>query len=346
MTVTAGNAPVASFVYSPTSPAENETIYFNASGSSDQDGTIVAFAWNFGDGTSASGETVTHKYGSSGSFTVILQVTDDDGNTGSTTQTISIGANDKPVVAFIFSPTSPTVDQDVHFDASDSYDADGTIVTYYWDFGDGSTGSGLTVIHRYSSKGSYSVYLRVTDNSGNTANTTKSLTVSDNQSPTAAFIYSPDKILEGDTAHFNASQSSDPDGTIEEYEWDFGDGNHGTGKEVSHTYSKFGTYQVTLVVTDNSGNSDSVTEDLKVEALPTAAFSISPVNPTTFDASASVDPDGSIVSYFWSFGEAGATATGQVVGHTYNSANTYTVSLTVTDEDGNTDTISQTVTVN
>jgi PKD repeat protein len=354
VTVTEGDAPVASFVYSPTNPAENETIYFNASGSTDEDGTIVSFDWDFGDGTIASGQSVTHKYGGSGSYTVVLRVTDDDGNTDNATQTISIGDNDRPVASFIFSPTNPLVDERVHFDAADSYDPDGTIVGYEWDFGDGGTGSGVDVFHRYSSKGSYTVYLRVTDNSGNTANTAKSVTVSDNQSPTASFIFSPSVPLTGEPVYFNASESSDPDGTIVMYAWDFGDGHFGTGREVDHTYSDSGTYRVTLVVTDNSGNSDSISRDVTVtdNSNPLASFTISPLTPTTsdtitFNASASSDPDGTIVSYSWDFGDTNTyTSPTPITTHQYSTADTYTVWLTVTDNNGNIATTSRTVTVN
>jgi PKD repeat protein len=354
VTVNEGNAPVASFVYSPASPAENETIYFNASGSTDEDGTIVSFQWNFGDGTTADGETVTHQYGSSGSYTVILEVTDDDGNTGNTSQTVTIGANENPVASFIFSPTSPAVDQDVHFDASDSNDPDGTIVAYEWDFGDGTTGTGLTVIHRYSTQGSYTVYLRVTDNSGNTANTTKPLTVSDNQSPTASFVHSPQNPVINEAVHFNASGSTDPDGNIETYYWDFGDGESfsGTTNQVDHTFSDATTYVVVLVVTDNSGNSGSVSEPITIlDGTPIASFTISPSNPEvddtiTFNASGSSDPNGRIESWTWDFGDGSSPGSTEIITHKYTAVGIYVVKLTVTDDDGNTAEASQTVTVN
>lgn len=351
VSVTEGNSPTASFVYSPSNPAENETIYFNALQSEDPDGDIVSFDWDFGDGSTGIGETITHKYGSSGNYTVLLKVTDDDGNIDTATQTVSVGDNQSPVAAFTYSPSSPSIDQDIYFNASDSSDPDGSIVDYEWNFGDGTSDSGVSVIHRYGSSGSYTVYLRVTDNSGNTDSITQTINVSDNQSPTASFVYSPTNPEVGEQVHFNASESTDPDGNIASWDWDFGDRGHGSGEEVNHTYSDAGTYTVVLVVTDDSGNTDSVSKTLTViDGTPIAFFTISPNNPqvndtVTFDASNSSDPNGRIVKWEWDFGDSSTPGTTVVVTHKYSTADTYTVTLTVTDNDDNTATISQTVTV-
>lgn len=352
VSVSEGDSPNASFVYSPANPAENETIYFNASESEDPDGDIVSFDWDFGDGTTGTGETVTHQYGSSGGFTVLLKVTDDDGNIDTATQTISVGDNQNPVAAFTYSPSSPGVDQDIYFNAADSSDPDGSIVAYDWDLGDGTTDSGVSVTHRYGSDGSYTVYLRVTDNSGNTDSVTQTITVIENQSPTASFVYSPTNPEINSPVHFNASESTDPDGKITSWDWDFGDRGHGSGEEVNHTYSDAGTYTVVLVVTDDSGNSDSVSKTLTViDGTPVAHFTISPGNPNagdtvTFDASGSSDPNGRIVKWSWDFGDGSSPGTTEIITHQFTSAGVYVVTLTVTDDDDNTATSSQTVTVN
>lgn len=353
VSVTEGDSPTASFVYSPANPAENETIYFNASESEDEDGTIVSFDWDFGDGTTGTGETVTHQYGDSGTYTVLLKVTDDDGNIDTTSQTISIGDNESPMASFIYTPASPHVNEEVLFDASDSNDPDGSIVSYDWDLGDGTTDSGVTVTHQYSSSGTYTVYLRVTDNSGNTARTSQDVTVDTGQAPTASFFFNPTTPTVGESVYFNASGSTDPDSTNLTYQWYFGDGESDSGVEAYHTYSNTGTYDVVLVVTDESGNQDSTTERVTVadNSTPTASFTISPSTPTvtddiTFNASASTDPDGDIVSYEWDFGDTTTyTSTDPIANHQYSTADTYTVWLTVRDNDGNTARTSKTVTV-
>jgi PKD repeat protein len=350
--VTEGSSPSASFVYSPANPAENETIYFNASQSNDPDGTIESFDWDFGDGTTGKGETVTHKYGSSGSYTVLLKVTDDDGNIDTASQTVSVGDNQSPVASFFYTPSNPVVNQVIQFNATESHDPDGTIVSYQWDFGDGTPGAvGVLVDHHFSSKGTYTVYLRVTDNNGNTDSASQTITVSDNQSPTASFVYSPTNPVVGDRVHFNASESTDPDGTITSWDWDFGDGKHGSGEEVNHTYTDAGTYTVVLEVTDDSENTDTVSKTITISAagMPIASFKILTANPkintdVDFDASESNDPDGTIDSWFWDFDD-GKTGLGKTITHQFSSARDYTVVLIVTDNDGKTARTTRTVTV-
>jgi PKD repeat protein len=90
---------------------------------------------------------------------------------------ISTPQNQPPTASFTFSPSSPAVGQTVTFDASSSYDPDGSIVSYSWNFGDGSTASGAVVQHSYSSPGTYTVTLTVTDNNGLTASISKQITV-------------------------------------------------------------------------------------------------------------------------------------------------------------------------
>ena len=353
ITVTVGDGPTASFVYSPTNPAVNEVVYFNASESSDDDGTIVAYNWDLGDGSGASGKTITHTYTSAGTYTVLLVVIDDSGNTGSTSETIPVGENENPTAVFDYSPSNPKVDEDIYFNASDSSDPDGTIESYEWDFGDNTTGTGETVTHRYSQDGAYKVYLKVTDDSGNTGSTSQTVTVSAGQGPTASFVYSPANPITGESVYFNASDSNDPDGSIESYQWNFGDGKKGTGETPTHKFNSAGTYYVVLVVTDDDGNEDSVSNDINVvdNQKPNADFDFSPSSPNVddtvyFDASSSYDSDGYITSWTWEFFDDNTTGTGETVSHQYTAAGSFAVRLTVTDDKGDTDTTTKTITVN
>ena len=165
-----------------------------------------------------------------------------------------------------------------------------------------------------------------------------------NQLPTAAFTQSANRLA----ASFDGSSSNDPDGSIATYAWDFGDGATGTGATASHNYAAPGTYSVKLTVTDNKGGSNSVTHDITVtdpNTLPTAAFSSSTVDlAASFNGSASNDPDGSIASYAWEFGD-GAVASGVTTDHTYAAGGTYQVKLTVTDNRGATAEVTKPVTV-
>jgi len=351
VSVSEGEAPSASFVYSPANPAENETIYFNASQSTDEDGTIESFDWDFGDGTTGKGETITHRYGSSGSYTVLLSVTDDDGNIDSASQTVSVGENQSPVASFFYTPANPVVNQVIQFNGTESHDPDGTIKEYKWEMGDGAALYGSMITHKYRNSGTYTVYLRVTDNSNNTGSTSKTITVSDNQNPTASFFYSPTNPEVGDLVHFNAAESTDPDGTITSWDWDFGDRGHGSGVEVNHKYSNAGTYTVVLVVEDDSGNTDSVIKTITVSDVgaPIAFFEYDPISPkintnVDFDASDSDDPDGKIVAWFWDFDDD-TIGEGKTITHQFSIARNYTVVLIVTDDDGKTARTTRTVTV-
>jgi PKD repeat protein len=192
------------------------------------------------------------------------------------------------------------------------------------------------------------VTLTVTDNQGATGSVTKAITVTAvNQSPTASFISSAVDLV----ASFNGSASSDPDGTIASYSWDFGDGTPaGAGVSPSHTYAAAGTYQVTLTVTDNLGATGSVTNPVTVTGAvnqpPVASFTSSSVNlVATFDGSGSKDPDGTVASYSWNFGDGSAAGTGVKPSHTYAAAGTYQVTLTVTDNQGATGSVTNPVTV-
>jgi hypothetical protein len=156
----------------------------------------------------------------------------------------------------------------------------------------------------------------------------------------------------GDTWIFDASRASD-DGMLVQYQWDFGDGSGAAGQSrVTHAYAAEGTYNVSLTVTDDTGLSDSYAQPITVSvhnASPIAGFTtntLSGVAPltVTLDASSSSD-DGDITGYAWSFGEAGASATGRTAMHVYNQPGNYTVTLTVTDDAGLTATASKRVVV-
>lgn len=337
-------SPNASFSVNHTS---GEAVSFNASGSSDSDGSVASYEWNFDDGSTGSGEAISHTFDSAGEYTVELIVTDDQGATDSTTKSISVSPppNESPNASFSVSQTSGEAPLDVTFDASGSFDSDGNITNYQWDFDDGSTSSGVNVTHTFDSEGTYNLELTVTDNDGATDSTNKTLSVSTptNNSPIASFTATPTSGEVPLDVDFDPSGSSDPDGNIVSYNWDFGDGlTDDSGVAITHIYNEVGSYTAKLTVTDKDGATDSDTETIEVTTSgnesPTAKFSYDPSSgypplEVTFDATSSSDSDGSVVAYNWDFDD-GTGSSGAIITHTYYDSGVYDVTLTVYDDDG------------
>jgi PKD repeat protein len=273
-----------------------------------------------------------------GSYRIMVYANDTSGNVGSSEEICFTVLNRPPIAYFTESATTVPTGTIINFNASSSYDPDGHIVDYFWDFGDGANGSSVTTEHAYADNGTYTVTLTITDNDGSTATVTANKTVL-NRKPIALFIESVETALTGTVINFNASDSFDPDGSIVAYAWDFGDGNFGSSVLVDHSYIDDGVHNVTLTVTDNDGAS-SMTSALKtiLDRPPVANFSETVETVyidelINFNASTSYDPDGTIVAYFWDFGD-GKNATGVTVNHAYEHNGTYTVTLTITDDDG------------
>ena len=292
--------------------------------------------------------------------------------------------NSPPVARFTATPLSGISPLTVAFDASSSEDPDGRIRDYRWDFGDGTTGSGATTEHTFitATTKTYTVVLTVTDDDGAAATYEQSIEVigggggTGNNPPSARFTVSPKSYGNAPlTVTFDASLSTDVDGTIVAYAWDFGDGTTGSGKTLSHTFTAAATtnFAVTLTVTDDQGASASTTAVISVivppnvpTAGPTAAVTATepltvfastnlPATPSlfevTFDPSdSSAAPGHTIDTYVWDFGdgETLSLSTATPVTHTFASgapSHTFVVTLTVIDDQGLTDSVAVNVTV-
>jgi PKD repeat protein len=160
------NPPVANAGFGQTIQ-RGQPFTFDGSASTDDDGEIVKYTWDFGDNVGFDGAIATHIYNNAGTFTVSLTVTDDDGATDTAQIDMTVIANEPPV-AVIDAPSSTGIDQNVRFDGSQSTDADGVVSSWTWDFGDGTTGAGALVDHVYTEAGTYTVRLTCTDDKGAT----------------------------------------------------------------------------------------------------------------------------------------------------------------------------------
>jgi PKD repeat protein len=358
--------PTASFTAAPNPVAAGIQTSFDASGSSDPDGSVVKYEWDLdGNGSyetsTGSTPTVNTSYPLAGEYNVGLRVTDDAGETATTTRTVTVHGT-LPTASFTATPNPVSTGDQVTFNATGSSDPEGPIAKYEWDLdGNGTyetdTGSNPTVSKSYPSKGNVAVGLRVTDSDGATATTTVGITVQ-NRAPSASFTATPNPVSTLAPVSFDASTSSDPDGSVVKYEWDLdGNGSYetstGSTPTVTNSFKTAGEHEVGLRVTDDDGATGTFTRTVTVQnQAPTASFTATP-NPVptgtavSFDASGSSDPDGSVVKYEWDLDGNGSyeTSTGATATSTYNVAGNVTVGLRVTDDNGATSTTTRSLTV-
>lgn len=169
-----------SFTTSPSAPTDSQPVLFDASESLPVNG-IATYSWNFGDGARGNGRVTTHTYDTAGTYFPTLTISDQFGRSASATRTVTVTAGVNPTASFVFSPTTPRINQIIAFNASASRPAAGrTIVSYTWDFGDGTplvTVAGPTITYTYGLARTYNVTLVVTDDSGKTTSFTATVGV-------------------------------------------------------------------------------------------------------------------------------------------------------------------------
>jgi PKD repeat protein len=336
--VTVNEAPTAKFNMSSKVAPVNDPVTFDSSDSESGGANIVSWKWDFGDGQSAEGESVEHVYKKSGKYLVDIIVTTDSETACNTATARNIVTINDPPVAKAGSDQYIGLNQVALFNGSASRDPDGSISTYSWDFGDGSQASGVQVRHQYKQPGQYKVTLRVTDQTDLTNNwSVDTLSVTVNEAPFARLTELPPHCV-GETIRFDGKESFDPDGSIKNYLWDFGDGSTAEGVEAEHTYNAPGVYHVTLAVDDGSGvlnSSDETTITMIINFPPTADagpdYLVCPGEEIKFDGSESRDRDGVVKEWAWFLGD-GATAKGKNVVHAYERPGRYRVVLTVHDD--------------
>ena len=237
----------------------------------DPDDDQLTYKWEFGDGGVAFGAEAEHTYLTKGSYEAKLTVSDPAGNTDTATIPITVAdpvGNQPPSVTAAAVPQSGKAPLDVQLSAQGT-DPDGDVLTYVWDFGDGSAGAaGRRARHVYTRNGVFTAKVTATDRAGNTATGTVAITVGNpagGQAPTVQAAADPASGTGPLKVSFSAA-ASDPDGDAVTYEWDFGDNGKGGGPQVSHTYAAAGTYVATVKVTDPSGKSGTATVTVTVTA--------------------------------------------------------------------------------
>ncbi|WP_282133844.1 PKD domain-containing protein [Cellulophaga baltica] len=296
-TVTAQDQTIQTYTVNVTVPSENQyptaiassdvtsgapslAVQFTGDTSSDPDtGDTLTYAWDFGDGTTATTANPSHSFTTAGTYTVTLTITDDGTPALTSTDTITIivtEANQAPTAVATSDILTGEASLAVQFTGDTSSDPDaGDVLTYAWDFGDGTTATTANPSHTFTTAGTYDVKLTVTDNgtpslSSSEVTLTITVTAPANQAPTAV---ATSDIITGEASlavQFTGDTSSDPDtGDVLTYAWDFGDGTTATTANPSHTFTTVGTYDVTLTVTDDGTpalSSSEVTITITVNA--------------------------------------------------------------------------------
>jgi PKD repeat protein len=261
--------PKANFSISPANPSANQNVTFNASLSKDACGRIESYRWEFGDGSFGVGTIQSHAYLRGGLFKANLTILDNDDTFANSSMTIEV--NGLPVVNMRYDPRLPEIGENITFDASKSRDEDGQIAGYVWEFGDGTNSSLGRQVHHYDKRGNYTVNLTVFDDKGGQNATTEWIRV--NEPPHAEMSIVPAYPNAGDEIVFNASRSSDPDGMIIEYKWDFGDGYTDAEANVStHRYKNGGNYTVKLIIKDSDNATNESISSIKVNISPDDSY--------------------------------------------------------------------------
>jgi len=226
------------------------TISFDGTASRDEDGTLTAYAWDFGDGQTSEQALAQHTYTKNGEYLAKLKVTDNDGLAGEAKQAIVVGEAPVAVLAVNILGGKPPLK--VSFSAAKSLDADGQIDTYEWDFGDGSQATGMEASHVFEKYGEYTATLRVRDNDGIHASAEQVIVAGVKPK---AHITAQEKTYAGLRTVFDATASTD-DESIAAYKWEFDDGTSLDGSRVTHSFSDIGVQKVKLQVIDNTGLKD------------------------------------------------------------------------------------------
>jgi len=342
--VTGNYIPQADFTTSGTTGQAPFHVSFDASASSDFDGLISSYEWNFGDGNTATGELADHTFTSPATYTVLLTVYDTQGESAVKSVDIVVSSapatpNQKPTASFSAIQLVQGVSR-LQFDASASSDSDGTIASYAWNFGDGETLTGKVVEHEFQATGNYTVVLTVTDNLGATATDQMIITVVDPPTPVNT---PPVAAISASTAKRNLH-----------FEWDYTGTDPGLVGfrlyqnsrlvcEVANPAARqadcldyIDNGQVRLWVTayDQSGVESAPSSVLTFDStgLFDATGGDAPVT-VHFSGGTSSDSDGTIASYVWNFGD-GSVADGVVAEHLFSLPGNYNVTLTVIDNSG------------
>src|SRR3989442_963292 len=347
-----GSVPLSTaFTVSPNSPLINTPVTFTAA---TVGGTApYTINWNFGDGSTGTGTSITHIYSSAQSYTVTETATDSSSptQTASSSKTLTISRPPPPSTSFTFQPSSPIVNTPVTFTATT---AGGTApYSIAWNFGDGSSGTGASIVHTFTSVQSFTVTETATDSSSpsRSATSSKVVIVQPIPSLSTSFTFLSTTPLVNTPVTFTALTIG---GTLPySVTWSFGDGTTGTGAAMTHSYTTAGTFTVTETATDSSPTAKTATSSQSITVYVTLPLSISTFQGSSYSpqvgqavtftalATGGISP----YTYTIAFGD-GASGTGSSSTHASSVPGSFTATLTHTDSASPQKILSPTITDN
>ena len=332
---------VADFTF-PAAACSNQTLAF-ADASTVFDDPTVKWQWNFGDGGTSAERNPNYTFTKSGAQTVTLTIT---GQSGCQTNVVrQVNLTEGASVGFSISQLC--LGSPVQLKDETVFSGTGTFASRTWDFGDNSPASAeANPARTYAQPGNYLVKLAVRNNLGCTVSKTQTITI--RQLPKAAFA----AVLacSGEAAQFSDASLAN-DGTIAQWQWDFGDAGSGAnnvsaGQNPTHRFANPGTYQVKLRVTTDFGCSSEITQAVTVLAAPQAAFATQADcnrREVSFTDQSQPPAGGSLTGWYWEFGDNSTPSTDRNPRHTYAQPGSYAVRLTVTAASRCTNTLQQAV---
>ena len=348
--------PTANLTATPLTTGTLGSVEFSAIQSTDLDGEILGYFFDYGDWSNSGwimSPLSNYSYSDDGDYDARLKVLDDDGHESNWSEPITITVlNEEPIPLFWYSSDHVNQKETVTFDGSKSFDSDGWVTSWFFDFGDGTDTGWMSypnVTHVYQDVGEYMVSLIVRDNDGKESTF---ITVSHrfyvhNTPPNAIVTVFDPEIAPRTNASFDASHSYDPDGVVTTYIFDFGDGTDSgwiTTPATGHIYLDEGVYDITVKVRDDDGAESvwSTAVQILVERrlphpyLNSTAIEIFEGEEIFLSGQFSTGFDGHISAWIFDFGEG--TSTGWIASpyttHVYPEAGEYIVTLRVRDSLG------------
>ncbi|MCB9232505.1 MAG: PKD domain-containing protein [Bacteroidia bacterium] len=347
ITVNCGQTPTCQAAFQAYGTTNCSTYVFSNSSTSSP-GNITLFSWNFGDGGTSTNPQPTHTYTANGVYQVCLFISTSDGCQSTYCQYITVncvptptcqasfgwifGANGCPNVVFIDSSTA----------------SPGNIVSWHFDFGDGSSLNVPTATHTYTANGDYGVCLTITTSDSCTSTWCDTISITCIQQPTCQAYFQYTLGACPTVSFFDASSTNL--GQVTSWSWNFGDGSTSTAPNPQHTYTANGVYTVCLAIATSNGCTNTFCKVITVNCVqqPTcqAAFSWPPTMcPTVQFSNNSTSSPGSIISHYWTFGDGGVSTNAQPY-HVYNANGIYQICLTITTSDSCVSTHCDTININ